>query len=55
MTQAGRNGSGTDQLRQLVREVLAEALPGLARRASTPAPVPPAPRARSRPPMPSCR
>lgn len=34
----GGNGSGTDQLRQLVREVLAEALPGLAHRAGQPAP-----------------
>jgi hypothetical protein len=38
MTETGGNGSGTEQLRQLVREVLAEALPGLARRAGQPEP-----------------
>jgi hypothetical protein len=44
-TDAGGNGSGTDQLRQLVREVLAEALPGLAHRPGPPGPAAqPAPR-----------
>jgi hypothetical protein len=40
-TDAGGNGSGTDQLRQLVREVLAEALPGLAHRTGPPEQAPP--------------
>jgi hypothetical protein len=46
------NGSGTDQLRQLIREVLAEALPGLAHRAGQPPVAQPALIPRSAQPVP---